>query len=723
MTEKIRLNIEGMTCQACAARIEKVLNKKDFIQLAQVNFASESAQIEFDPQQSNAENIIQIIEKTGFSAKLPTQEAMPSAVPSVPWQIYALLILSAPFLFGMLGMLLGRHDFMLPTLWQLLFASIVQFALALPFYRGAFASVKAGAANMDVLVSVGTLSIYFYSLFLWLEHQEHAIHLWYLEASVMVIAFVSLGKFLEQRTKQNSLNSIGLLLQLTPQTVERQNGDNWQQVSLKEVNIGDVLRAKAGERIAADGIVIAGEAWLNESHLTGESLPESKTQGCKVLAGALLENGSVVYQSSKLGADTLLGDMIQALADAQDSKAPIARLADKVAAVFVPSVLLIALLTFIATYFITNSIGTAIVHSVAVLVIACPCALGLATPAAIMVGMGKAAKAGIWFKDASALERAAKIDAVVLDKTGTLTTGKPHIAAIWCATDYSENQILQAAASVERHALHPLAQAIVQTASERNIALLAGENVQNQIGLGVSMNSEWGEIKVGKAEFCGMSVPSEFSQQWQAASLVCVSIAGKAAGVLALSDTLKSDSIATIAALRKHNIEVYLLSGDRDSAVQHIAQQVNIASKNAIGNCQPRDKAAFIQQLQAQGKIVAMIGDGVNDAPALAAADVSFAMHAGSDIAQHSASATLMQHSIAPAWHAIVLAKATLRTIKQNLFFAFVYNVLGIPLAAFGLLTPLFAGIAMTLSSLSVLGNALRLKRLKIDVKQINHNF
>ena len=720
MLQKARLHIDGMTCQACASRIEKVLNKKDFEQHASVNFANEEAQIEFDNSQTDLAALIGIIEKTGFSARQQDAAiADPAADEAhIGWRLWLLFAINVPFLVGMLGMMIGKHNWMMPPLWQFALASVVQLWLAIPFYRSAWASIKGGLANMDVLVSLGTSAIYLYSVFmLFRPHQmtaHHApIHV-YFEAGVMVIGFVSLGKFLEHRAKKHSLNSLGLLLQLTPKQVQVQKDGQWHTQALDQVQIGDILRVNSGERVAADGIVMSGTAWADESHLTGESQPESKQMGSRVLAGAMVNDGSIVYRAEQLGSATLLGDMMNALAEAQGSKAPIARIADKVAAVFVPIVVGIALITFALTWGIQGDWVQALMNAVAVLVIACPCALGLATPAAIMVGMGKAVKLGVWFKDAAAMERASQVNTVVLDKTGTLTEGKPQVAAIWLAhAQISETQLLQAAAAVEALATHPLARAIVQTAQQRNLTLPTANHVCQEAGAGIRAEVEGiGTVLVGKADFCQVTLPTP-EGIWQLASVVAVSINGKAAGAFALADTLKNDSLRAIQRLQQHHIDVYIMSGDQASAVAHIAQQLGI--HHAQGGMTPRDKAHAVQTLKQQGKVVAMVGDGINDAPALAAADVSFAMHGGADVATHTASATLMQHSVNQMVDALLVSQATMTHIKQNLFFAFFYNVLGIPLAAFGLLNPILAGAAMAMSSISVLGNALRLKRAKID--------
>ena len=720
MQQKVRFQIEGMTCQACASRIEKVLNKKDFVAEAGVNFANEEAQVVFDADKVSAQDIAAIIEKTGFSAKEKTDSLPPpEETAHVSWRLWLLLAINIPFLIGMAGMMIGRHDWMIPPLWQFALASVVQLWLAVPFYKSAWASIKGGLANMDVLVTIGTVSIYLYSVYMlfFSPHAAHGMAHVYFEAGVMVIGFVSLGKFLEHRTKKSSLNSLGLLLKLTPTQVNVQRNGEWKQLPIDQVQIGDLIRANHGERIAADGIIESGSGWADESHLTGESNPEEKKAGGKVLAGALMTEGSVVYRATQLGSQTLLGDMMNALSEAQGSKAPIARVADKAAAVFVPAVVGIALLTFIATWLVKGDWTVALMHAVAVLVIACPCALGLATPAAIMVGMGKAVKHGIWFKDAAAMEEAAHVDAVVLDKTGTLTEGRPQVAAVYCVPDsgFDEDALYRIAAAVEQNAAHPLARAIVSAAQARGLDIPAAQNAQTIVGAGITAEVEGvGLVKAGKAEFAELKLPENLSDDvWRIASIVAVSAYGKPIGAFALADALKADTAEAIGRLKKHGIDVYIMSGDNQGTVEYVAKQLGIA--HAFGNMSPRDKAAEVQKLKAAGKTVAMVGDGINDAPALAAANVSFAMKGGADVAEHTASATLMQHSVNQLADALLVSQATLKNIKQNLFFAFFYNILGIPLAALGFLNPVIAGAAMAASSVSVLSNALRLKRVNIE--------
>lgn len=740
----LQLAIEGMTCQACASRIEKVLNKKPSVYDVSVNFAGETANVDYDPTQTTPEQVTEWVNKTGFVANLQAADSLfeqtnQSTSTQYPWRLIGLWVCLIPFLVGMAGMLVGHGMAWMPPVWiQFILATVVQFGFALPFYKSAWASIKGGLANMDVLVVIGTVTIWAYSTYLWLTHGDgtlnsllqsghadgHGAHngpAVYFEAGVMVIAFVRTGKYLEERTKKNSLNSIDLLLSLTPDEVEQQqpNG-NFKNIALKEVQVGDILRAKQGSRVATDGVVIDGAGWCVESHLTGESVPLKKEAGDGLLAGALVENGSLLYRVQAKGSDTKLGDMVQALSDAQGSKANLARLADRVTAIFVPVVVAIALVTFGLTWWLTGMMDTALMHAVSVLVIACPCALGLATPAAIMAGMGVAARHGVWFKDAQSLEAAGNIDTVVLDKTGTLTIGRPTIVdEVMVDKSIAVDDVLQIAASVEAHASHPLATALVNAATARGLALFNVTDISVIKGAGIQATIEGlGLIKVGTAEFANLNLPKLMPKVWQIASTVAISINDEALGAFALADDLKTDTPQAITALQDAGINVILMSGDKQSVVDHVAGQLGI--EQAYGKMSPRDKASQIALLQTAGHKVAMAGDGVNDAPAMATADASFAMFEGTDVAQHSASARLMGESLMHIDAAQKIANATVRNIKQNLFFAFIYNCLGIPLAAFGFLNPMIAAAAMALSSISVLMNALRLTRFKTKVELDN---
>ena len=753
----LQLSIQDMSCQACATRIEKVLNKKPAIEQASVNFAGEVASVDYDETQTTQEQIIQWVEKTGFKATpvqaqdlFDTQQEEAEA--HLPWQLIALWVCLTPFLVGMAGMLLGQGMAWMPPLWiQFILATLVQFGLAIPFYQSAWASIKGGLANMDVLVVTGTLTIWAYSTYSWLTHDGltmlHQSFDWqhwmthasdmqhtpvYFEAGVMIIAFVRLGKYLENRTKKQSLNSINLLLQLTPEKVERQQSANlpsstqdnqnqpnvaanFEVVELSQVQHGDILRAKQGSRVATDGVVVAGEGWCDESHLSGESLPLAKKVGDKVLAGAMVADGSLLYKVQATGSETQLGDMVQALSEAQGSKANLARLADKVAAIFVPVVVSLALITFGLTWWLTGELERSILHAVSVLVIACPCALGLATPAAIMAGMGVAARHGVWFKDAQSLEAAGSVDTVVFDKTGTLTQGQPVIVThLMVSKEIRWQEVLQIAASVEVHASHPLATTLVEAAKAEQLDFLSAEGVEVMQGKGIQAYIQgYGLVRVGTPDFADLSLPKHMPKAWKIASTVAVSVNGLPLGAFALADEIKADAKQTIEQLHEQGYQVILMSGDKQSVVDYIAEL--LAIDEAYGHMSPRDKASRIAKLQEQGRQVVMVGDGVNDAPAMATATASFAMSEGSDAAKHSASARLLGHSLDHVIAAQNIAKATIKNIKQNLFFAFIYNCIGIPLAAFGFLNPMIAAAAMAMSSLSVLFNALRLSRYKVS--------
>lgn len=716
MEQKVRVSIEGMTCQSCANRLEKVLNKHQSIVHAQVNFANEEALIQYDESTLSLDDLFHIIQQAGFDGHIAdaSVDKTSSHTVSMPWQLILLLLLSIPFMIGMVGMMIGQHSWMLSSAWQFVLASIAQLFLAQKFYSGAVTALKNRSANMDVLVSVGTLSIWLYSCAAFLYPKLGHV---YFEASIMVLTFVSLGKYAEARTKKLSLNSAALLLQLTPKYVRKIVGNSYQEVPLQNIVVNDCLQANMGERIAADGVIEMGSGWFDEGHLTGESKAIYKQQGEKVLSGAMLVEGSVQYRIHALGEKTVLGDMIQALGEAQGSKAPIARIADKVSAIFVPVIIIIALITGSITWLLSGSLNQAVIHAVSVLVIACPCALGLATPSAIIAGMGKAATIGVLFKDAEALERASQVDTVVLDKTGTLTEGQPKVVATWQAetTEESNNLLWQLAASAEAFAHHPLAKSLVEQAQEQGVSLLPTVLVEQKIGHGITAEiKNVGTVKIGNLAYCEIQIPQHILQQpeWKNSSIVGVSLHGKSLGAFAMADTLKSDSILAVQRMQAMGLDVCIMSGDHADVVAHIADQLGVINFQAAMS--PRDKANSIQNLIQQGRVVAMVGDGINDTPALAIADVSFAMQNGSDIATHTASITLMRYSIQQVADALQLARATMRVIKQNLFFSFVYNVAGIPLAAFGLLNPIIAGAAMSLSSLSVLSNSLRLKWLKL---------
>lgn len=703
--------ITGMTCQSCASRIEKVLNKKPAIESATVNFATETLTVTYDADSTDADEVMAWVEKTGFHATPMTEHT--TADTQTPWGLMALWLLSLPFWVGMIGMMIGSHALMVPVWLQFVLASIVQLVFGARFYRGAWASIRGGLANMDVLVALGTTAIWAYSTYVWLTH-PHAMHAVYFEASVMVIAFVCLGKYLEHRTKTQSLDSLGLLSKLIPTEVIKKVDGQWVKIGIDSIQTKDVLLANTGDKVAVDGVVLSGVGMTDESHLTGESLLIQKSSNDIIYAGSTLMDGSLIYQATATGAATQLGDMMTALKDAQGTKAHIARFADRVAAVFVPVVVAISIMTFVANWLLGTGFDQALMRAVAVLVIACPCALGLATPAAIMAGMGTAARHGVWFKDAVSLESAGSIDTIIFDKTGTLTTGKPSVRQIALMdSDLDADTALQLTASIEQYASHPLADALIHAAKAANLPLLPADDIVSTTGQGLSGTIDAvGRLTVGTPDFIGIDGWMA-DEDWQDVSIVGLAIDGVPKAIFGLSDTLKPEAASIVHQIHQDDIQTVLLSGDRQSVVDEVAKHLGI--DRAKGQMSPRDKLASIETLKQQGHRVAMIGDGVNDAPAMAAANASFAVGGATDIARHSAPARLLGDSLSHVYYAYTIARMTLANIKQNFFFALVYNCIGIPLAAMGLLNPMMAAAAMALSSMSVLLNAMRLKRVRLN--------
>lgn len=705
------LKIQGMTCQACATRLEKVLSKKDGVHLAQVNFATETAVIELNQAVADDE-LLTWVKKTGFTGQFIQDNVQDvDTDDGVPYRLIGLFVLSVPFWVGMLGMMVGSHALMPPVWVQFVLASIAQL-LGVGFYRGAWASIKGGLLGMDVLVSLGTTAIWVYSTYIWLTH-THALHHVYFEASVMILSFVSLGKYLEHRTKTGSLNAQAHLLGLLPDVVKKQSESGWNNVPLSSIVVGDILMAHHGDKVAVDGVLTDGQGDITEAHLTGESHYVAKDVGDMVLAGSVVVDGSFVYQATATGKKTALGQMTQALAHAQGTKAPIARLADKVAGVFVPVVVIIALLTFLGNFYVLGQFDTALMRAVAVLVIACPCALGLATPTAIMAGMGVASRHGVQFLDAPALEMTGQITAMAFDKTGTLTNGQLSVLDTLFLTD--KKDVLGMTKSIESHSKHPLALAICAYADGHHASNFTAQNIKSQAGQGVQGVIDGAVVKVGTKAFAGTSCRQidTFGQKHPTASLVFVGVNDVIVGVYALADTIKSDAYCMIELLKKDGVHAMILSGDRQSVVDSVASKLGI---DGVGGLSPDEKSIKINELKQKHK-TAMIGDGVNDALAMTTADIGMAVGGATDVATGSASVRLINTDTGGAmsiYHAHKIARLTLNNIKQNLFFAFIYNSLGIPLAMMGVLNPMLASLAMALSSLSVLANALRLTKVDL---------
>ncbi|MEP7207622.1 MAG: heavy metal translocating P-type ATPase [Casimicrobiaceae bacterium] len=729
-TARIELALEGMTCAACANRIEKVLNRVPGTQ-ASVNFATETAIAEVDGKVATTD-LIAAVERAGYHAHLRADpEAARAEDKARKRAAYAQLkrefilaaVLSLPLVAQMVPMFasgLGgaaTHQDLIPRWWQLVLATPVQFYVGRRFYIGAWHALRGGGANMDVLVSLGTTMAWVFSAAVTaLSLDEHV----YFEASAAVITLVLLGKLLEARARAGTGAALEGLLRLQPKVAHVQRDGRTVDVPLAAVAVGDRFVVKAGESIPVDGIVRNGHSSVDESTLTGESVPVAKTAESEVFAGTVNQDGLLTCEATGVGGATLLSGIVRLVAEAQGSKAPIQRLADRVSGIFVPVVVVIAVLTFVLTWWIGGDGTRALVHAVAVLVIACPCALGLATPAAIMVGTGRGAQMGVVIRNAAALEHAGRLGVLVVDKTGTLTEGHPEVIEVVAIGSVSEAEVLRSAASLEQGSTHPLARAVMIAGERRQIGLVPVQGFENVAGRGVRGALPAGEhgatvdAVLGSLDFLrehGVDVPADQADPLLAAGYTVLGVAHGMilVGLIALADRIRPTSRRAVARLREAGIRVVMLTGDNEGTARAIAAEAGIDDFRA--EVMPNAKAKAVAELKASGAVVGMAGDGVNDAPALAAADVSFAMGAGSDIAIESADVTLMRNDLEAVVDAILLSKATLRKIRQNLFFAFAYNTLGIPLAAIGWLSPVIAGAAMAASSVSVVTNALLLRR------------
>lgn len=714
----IDLPISGMTCAACAARIEKTLNRMPEVRAA-VNFATEKAHVEYPAGHVTPDDLIAAVRKAGYDAQLPTDDgdavrkAERLATYRKDLRLFTIsAALTLPFLALMLYMLTGQHHApWLPPFAQLLIATPVQFWIGSRFYVGAYHALRGGGANMDVLIALGTSVAYFYSAAVVLLGLDDHI---YFEASVSIITLVFLGKLLESRARARASSAIEELIRLQPQTARIERDGSIVEIPVSEICVGDVFVVRPGEAIPVDGKVIDGGSSVDEAMLTGESLPVAKVTGSPVYAATLNVQGLLRCTATGVGADTALAGIIRLVEEAQGSKAPIQRLADTISGVFVPVVVALALITFAGWWWHTGDWTEALVPAVAVLVIACPCALGLATPTAIMVGSGTGARAGVLIKNAEALEHAGHIDTLVVDKTGTLTLGKPSVTDVRASGD--ETALLRVAAALEQGSEHPLAPAVLDYAWEQQVTAAAMQDFEAVAGKGVQARVDGKPALLGSPQFLAghnliLDEGAVANLQDQGKTVIGVAHDGHVLGLIAIADPLRPSSPAAVAALQSLGIEVIMLTGDNRRTAAHIAREAGITRFEA--ELLPRDKAQRVNALTQQGRRVGMIGDGVNDAPALAAAQVSFAIGAGSDVAIHAADVTLMRSDLLSAVDAVSLSRATFRKIKQNLFFAFIYNVLGIPLAAAGLLNPVIAGAAMAMSSVSVVSNSLLLKRWK----------
>ena len=762
---EIDIGIGGMTCASCVARVERALNKVEGVQSASVNLATESARVVVAVSDTAQARVARAVRDAGYEPR--AKDAAIDAADEGPWAGFAPvgvgLVLSAPLVLPMLGDLFGQH-WMLPALWQFLLATPVQFGLGWRFYKGAWHAVRAFSGNMDLLVAIGTTAGWLLSVWLWMNaHAGHAPHL-YFEGSAVVVTMVLLGKWLEARAKRQTTAAIRALHALRPELAHLLGPDGEVDVPVAELLVGDRVVVKPGERIPADGWMLEGRTQVDESMLTGEPLPVDK-RGLPLDAmaaprdplstltgGAINGDGRILMYVKAAGSDTVLARIIRLVEDAQAAKAPIQRLVDRVSAVFVPTVLVIAVATLLGWWWMGVGLETALIRSVAVLVIACPCALGLATPAAIMAGTGVAAKYGILIKDAQALELAHKVQIVAMDKTGTLTVGRPRLTAMEVAPGVDEAALLAVAASVQTASTHPLAHAVVQAAQERHLALTPCSDVQAVQGRGLEATLGEHRFVMGSLRWMqelGM-VPSPLllrAKELQTAGSTVSAVAQRhegavvLLGLLAFADVAKPGSRQALAALHGRGIGTVMISGDNRGAALAMARTLGLSADKGevVAEVLPGDKSALVTALRQRGLeaiphdgvvapgtlsaskglgvapryTVAMVGDGVNDAPALASADVGLAMGNGTDVAMHAAGITLMRGDPLLLVAALDISKRTVQKIRQNLFWAFAYNAAGIPLAALGYLNPVIAGAAMAMSSVSVLTNALLLKRWK----------
>lgn len=732
--EKETFDISGMTCSACATKIEKRISKMDGVSSANVNFALETIAVEYDNKLVETTEMITAIKKMGYELipKQDSKDKIDHQEQEIKKQQNK-FIFSAILTFPLLWTMIAHFEFLsfiyLPEIlmnpWlQLALATPVQFIVGAQFYKGAFNSLRNKSANMDVLIALGTSAAYFYSLFLsfeWMNAGSIGHADLYFEAAAVIITLIVLGKLFEVRAKGKTSQAIQKLLGLQAKTARVLRDGVELELPIEQVISGDTIIVKPGEKIPVDGEIIEGRSAIDESMITGESLPIDKVPGDAVIGATINRNGSLQIKATKVGKDTALAQIVKVVEEAQGSKADIQRLADRISGVFVPIVVIIAVATFFIWYFAVapGDFRSALIPTISILVIACPCALGLATPTSIMAGSGRAAEMGLLFKGGEHLENTRSIDTVVLDKTGTVTKGEPALTDITVTEGFTEDEVLQLVATAENQSEHPLAQAIVLGAKEKGLSLLKVANFEALPGYGIQANVSGKAVLVGtrrlmnerKIEILDSEVSMEkLESDGKTAMLIAVD--NKLAGVVAVADTVKETSKEAIARMHELGLDVIMLTGDNQRTAEAIARQVGLT--HVIAEVLPEQKSDEIKKLQDQGKKVAMVGDGINDAPALAMADIGMAVGTGTDIAIEAADITLMRGDLNSVADAIIMSRKTMRNIKQNLFFAFFYNTVGIPIAAIGLLAPWVAGAAMAFSSVSVVLNALRLQKVNL---------
>lgn len=729
-SEKVQLNVTGMTCAACSNRIEKGLNKMPGVTKATVNLAIEQAVIEYIPTMLSSQQIVDKIESLGYGASLKTnkkdKDFRKEEVKKQQIRFFISLILSLPLLWTMVGHFTFTSFIYVPEIlmnpWiQMALATPVQFIIGRHFYIGAYKALRNGSANMDVLVALGTSAAYFYSVYLVLKTINHSTYSMglYFETSAILITLIILGKLFETRAKGKSSEAIKKLMGLQAKTAIVIINGLEKEIPIEEVSVGDTIVVKPGEKIPVDGIIMKGQSAIDESMLTGESLPVEKEVGDPVIGATINKNGSIQIRASRIGKETALAQIIKVVEEAQGSKAPIQRMADKISGIFVPIVVGIAFLTFLIWFiFLTPfDFAESLEKLIAVLVIACPCALGLATPTSIMAGSGRAAELGILFKSGEYLEETHKIDTILLDKTGTVTNGSPILTDV--VTDWDEQEFLTLVGSAENQSEHPLAKAIVDGLNDKNVQLQEVNQFEAIPGYGIKAEVSGKEILIGTRRLMdryrvnvGNILTEMKALEVKGKTAMLVSVDGEYAGLVAVADTIKDTSKAAIRRLKQMGLHVVMITGDNKRTAEAIAKQAGI--QHVIAEVLPEGKADEVKKLQMQGKKVAMVGDGINDAPALAIADIGMAIGTGTDIAMEAANITLIRGDLNSIADSMILSRKTIRNIKQNLFWAFGYNTLGIPIAASGLLAPWLAGAAMAFSSVSVVLNALRLQRIKL---------